>query len=133
MSRENVELTYRGHDAFSRRDLEEYLGLQDPDVEFTPYERAVEGLGPYRGHDGVRSWWDEALEVLPDFRVELDEVRDLGDLTLVRGRLSGHGAGSGASFERTYWGVFRWRDNRTVWWHAFQSEAEALEAAGLRE
>src|SRR5688572_26335634 len=115
MSRENVELNYRSHDAFNRRDLEAYLALNDPDVEFTPYERAIEGLGPYRGHDGVRGWWKEALEILPDLSVELEEVRDLGDLTLVRGRLRGHGAGSGASFERTYWGLFHWRDKKIVW------------------
>jgi ketosteroid isomerase-like protein len=133
MSQENVDLNYRSHDAFNRRDLEGYLALNDPGVEFTPYERAVEGLGPYRGHEGVRSWWDETLKILPDLRVELDEVRDLGDLTLVRGRLWGHGAGSGASFERTYWGVFHWHDKKVVWWHAFQSEAQALEAARLQE
>ncbi len=133
MSQENVELTYRSHDAFNRRDLDAYLLLHDPDVEFTPYERALEGLGPYHGHDGVRRWWGEALEILRDFEVELDEVRDVGHMTLVRGRLRGHGAESGASFERTYWGLFRWRDKRIVWWHAFESETEALEAVGLRE
>jgi ketosteroid isomerase-like protein len=133
MSQENVELNYRSHDAFNRRDLDAYLALNDPDVEFTPYERAVEGSGPYHGHSGVRRWWEESLEVLPDLRVELDEVRDLGDRTFVRGRLRGQGAGSGASFERTYWGLFRWRDKRIVWWQAFESEAEALEAAGLSE
>jgi ketosteroid isomerase-like protein len=132
MSQENVELNYRSHDAFNQRDLESFLALHDPEVEFTPYERAVEGLGPYRGHEGIRKWWGEALESLPDLRVELDEVRDLGDMTLVRGRLRGQGAQSGAPFERTYWGLFRWRDKQVVWWHAFQSEAEALEAVGLR-
>jgi ketosteroid isomerase-like protein len=131
MSQETVELTYRSHDAFNRRDLETYLELNDPDVEFTPYERALEGLGPYRGHDDVRRWLAEALEILPDLTVELDEVRDLGDMALVPGRLRGQGAGSGAYFERTYWGLYRWRDKRIVWWHAFQSEAEALEAAAL--
>jgi ketosteroid isomerase-like protein len=133
MSRENVERTYRAHGAFNRRDLDDFLSLHDTDLEFTPYERALEGLGPYRGHDGVRRWWGEALEILPDLKVELDEVRDLGDMTLVRGRLRGQGAESGAFFERTYWGLFRWRDKRVVWWHAFQSEAEALDAVGLRE
>jgi len=39
-------------DAFNRRDLDAYLELIEPDVELTPYERAVEGLGPYRGHGG---------------------------------------------------------------------------------
>ena len=128
-----MELTYQAHDAFNRRDLDAFLAFMDPDVEFTPYERAVEGLGPYRGHDGVRGWWEEAFEVVPDFRVELDEVRDLGARVFVRGRLHGHGAGSGASFERPYWRLFHWRDKKQVWWHAFGSETEALEAAGLRE
>jgi len=36
VSQEIVELTRRGHEAFNRRDLEAYLGLNDPDVEFTP-------------------------------------------------------------------------------------------------
>jgi ketosteroid isomerase-like protein len=133
MSHENVEIVKGGHDTFNRRDLGGYLALHDPDEEFTPYERAIEGLGPYRGHDGVRRWWSEALSIVPDFRVELDEVRDLGDLILVRGRLRGHGAGSGAAFDRAYWGLFRCRDGQIVWWHAFQTEVEAIEAAGLAE
>jgi ketosteroid isomerase-like protein len=129
MSQENVELVRGGHDTFNRRDLEGYLEFHDPDVEFTPYERAIEGLGPYRGYDDVRRWWSDAMQVLPDFSVDLKEVRDLGDQVLVRGRLHGHGAGSGAPFERSYWGLFRCRDQRIVWWHAFETESEALEAA----
>jgi hypothetical protein len=45
---ENVELVQRAVDAVNRRDLDAYLALQDSGMEFTPYERAVEGLGPYR-------------------------------------------------------------------------------------
>jgi hypothetical protein len=41
---------------------------------------SIEGLGPYRGHDDVRRWCAEALEILPDLNVELDEVRDLGNM-----------------------------------------------------
>jgi hypothetical protein len=69
--------------------------------KFTPYERAIQGLGPCCGHAGVRSWWEESFEVLP----EVQEVRDLGDRTLVRGRLHGQGAGSGAPFERHLWEI----------------------------
>jgi hypothetical protein len=133
MSQENIELLHQAIDAFNRRDLDAYLALQDPEVEFTPYERALEGLGPYRGFDGVRAWWDESFATLPNLRAELYEVRDLGAVTFSRGRLRGTGAGSGASFERTLWLVNEWRDKKTVWWCAFASEAEALEAAGLRE
>jgi ketosteroid isomerase-like protein len=133
VSRENVELHHRAHDAFNRRDLDAFLALMDPDLEFTPYEVAVQGRDPYRGHNGVRSWWEETFEVLPDLRVKADEVRDLGErMTFARGRLRGQGAGSGASFERTLWQVVEWREKKLVWWRAFESEAEALEAAKRR-
>jgi hypothetical protein len=97
MSQENVGLLHQAIDAFNRRDLDAFLALMGSGVEFTPYERAVEGLGPYRGHDGVRTWWSDSFETLPDLSAELYEVRDL------------------------------------VWWRAFASEAETLDAAGLRE
>jgi len=54
-------------------------------------------------------------------------------MTVTRGRLRGQGAGSGASFERTLWLAVEWRGEKEVWWHAFESEAEALEAVRLRE
>jgi ketosteroid isomerase-like protein len=133
MSRECLEIVRRGHDTFNSRDLDAYLGTCDPEIEFTPYERAIEGLGPYRGHDDVRRWWNDASETLGAFEVELTELRDLGDLILVHGRLRGHGAGSGASFERDYWGLFRCRNERVTWWQAYEGEGEALEAAGLVE
>ena len=64
MSRENVEAVDRVFDAYNRRDLGAFLGLMDPEVEFTPYERALEGRGPCIGHAGVREWWNEAFEAL---------------------------------------------------------------------
>jgi ketosteroid isomerase-like protein len=132
MSQENVELQYRAFDTFNWRDLDAFLALMDPEVEFVPYERAVEGGGAYHGHSGVRRWWQD-IEALADFRAELDEVRGLGDMTVSHGRVRGRGAGSGASFERTLWHVAEWRDKKSVWWSAFGSEAEALEAVRLRE
>jgi ketosteroid isomerase-like protein len=133
MSQENVDLQYRVIDAFNRRDPDAYLALIDPEVEFTPYEVAVQGGSPYRGQAGVRGWWEESFAVLPDLRAEVYEVRDLGDMTLVHGRIRGQGAVSGAPIERTMWLAAEWRDGKIVWWCSFGSEAEALEAASLKE
>jgi hypothetical protein len=105
----------------------------DEEIEFIPYEVAVQGGEPYRGHDGVRRWWEETFSVLPDIRVETYEIRDLGKRNFVSGRLFAHGAGSGAPIERPLWQAVEWRNRKTVWWRAFESESEALEAAGLRE
>jgi hypothetical protein len=43
MSQENVERVYRAMDAFNRRDLDAFLALADPSVEFTPYVVGLEG------------------------------------------------------------------------------------------
>jgi hypothetical protein len=60
-------------------------------------------------------------------------VRDLGDLTLAAVRIRGHGAGSDTPLEETLWTPAEWRDGKCVWWANHGTEAEALEAVGLRE
>jgi ketosteroid isomerase-like protein len=133
MSQENVELTREVLDAFTRRDLDAYLALTDPEIEFTPYEVAVQGGSPYRGHEGIRRWWEETFSVIPDVRPEVYEVRDSGEMTFVRGSLRGQGASSGAPFTRDLFIAAEWREAKLTRWYTFETEAEALDAAGLRE
>jgi ketosteroid isomerase-like protein len=133
MSQENVELLYEANDAFNRRDLDALLALADPDIEWFPRVAELEGGGPYRGHDGVRRWWESWLAVAPDFSVEVEDVGVLDDGTVARVRLRGHGVASGASMEETIWQFAEWRARKCVRYRTFESEAEALEAAGLKE
>ena len=133
MSEENVELFYEANDAFNRRDLDALLALADPDIEWFPRIAELEGGRPYRGHDGVRHWWESWLAVAPDFSGEVEEVRDLGDVTVGRVHLRGHGGASGAILEQTVWQFTEWREKKCVRYRTFASEAEALEAAGLSE
>jgi ketosteroid isomerase-like protein len=131
MSRENVELYYRGIDAYNRRDLDAFLALMGDEVEAV--SRLVAMEGDYHGHAGIRRWWDNLFEVLPDVAIEVIEVRDHGDLTVAAIRLRGHGVGSNTPFEEAVWQLAEWRHGKCVWWQVFPTEAEALEAVGLRE
>ena len=133
MSQENVELAHRMTAAINRRDIDEVLALSDPDVEFIPRILEVEGGGSYRGHDGVRSWWENLFGVWPDFYAEVEEVRDRGDMTVARVRMSGQGIASEATTGQTSWVVNEWRDGKVIWMRNLQSEADALKAAGLSE
>jgi hypothetical protein len=54
-------------------------------------------------------------------------------VTVTRHQLHGHGVGSDAPMQQTNWDVTEWRDKKAIWWRAFRTEAEALEAAGLSE
>jgi ketosteroid isomerase-like protein len=131
MSQENAELAYRVYEAFSRRDLDAFLELMDDEVEAIPILVVVEG--GYHGHAGIRRWWENLLDVFPDYTLEVVEVRDLGEFTLGKSFARGHGRGSDTPFEETIWLLAGWRREKVVRWEVFRSEAEALEAAGLSE
>jgi ketosteroid isomerase-like protein len=130
MSQENVEAFRQAVGAVSRRDLDGYLALLDADAEITP----LGAIRPsYRGHDGARRWWEDLFGVAPDFSLDIDEVRDLGDVLFVALRVHGHGRSSGVPVEQSLWQVVKLRHGKLVWWRSYGSEREALEAVGLSE
>ena len=131
MSQENVEITRRAFQAFDDRDLEALLALLDDDVEAFPILAGMEG--GYHGHDGIRRWWAGLLGTFPDFRAEVVEVRDLGDLTLAVLHMRGHGVGSNTPVDAGAWHVSRFRHGKCFGWRVYTSEREALEALGLSQ
>ena len=131
MSRENVELAYRFYDAVNRRDLDAWLSVTDEDAELVSILVSVEG--GYHGHEGFRRWWEHVFNAFPDYKIDVEEVRDLGNLTVAAICLHGHGSGSGAPIDQSLSQAIEWRDGRATRVESFRSDAEALEAAGLRE
>ena len=132
MSQENVDRLLRSVEAFNRRDLGAFMALTHDEVEIE--SRLVVMEGGYHGHAGLRRWWEDFLGAFPDYKLEVDELRDLGaDLTLGRMRGWGHAADSATPLVDPFWIPMRWRDGKIVWWRNCSTEAEALEAVGLRE
>jgi hypothetical protein len=150
MSQENLGLTLAIADAFNRRDWTAVLALTDeeirvearPDeeiqVETRPHEeirvesRRVSTERTYRvyhGHEGLRRWWDTFLGSFPDYTIEVMELHDLGDMTLVRMRGQWHDGST--LLVDLFWQTLRWRHGKCVWWRAYATEEEAR--AGLRE
>jgi len=70
--------------------------------------------GGYHGHAGISRWWENMLDVFPDYTGEIVEVRDLGEFTLGALRVRAHGRGSGTPFEDTIWWLGQWRDEKVV-------------------
>jgi len=130
MSSENVELTRRAYDAFNRRDWATFGALMDPDIEVQSRLAAMEGA--YRGEEGLRDWRDAIMRFLPDYTVDLEEIRDLGDIVLVRSLGTAHGAASETPVHDPFWQALEWRDGRCTWWRNCNTEAEALEAIAER-
>jgi ketosteroid isomerase-like protein len=133
MSQENLELAGRAYAAMNSGDLEALLALMHPEVEAIPRLVGVEGGESYRGHEGVREWWQSIRTAFPDFNLTVLETRAATDSTIGNLRFQGHGAGSGVPFEDTIWLVARWRDGKATWIKSYRNRGDALEAAGLRE
>jgi ketosteroid isomerase-like protein len=133
MALENVELVYQAVDAFNLGVLSAFLALCNPNVEFISRLVPLEDGKPHRGRDGVRSWWEALHRAYWDLSVEIDDVRDFGEVTVARVRLRGRRRESDAPMQQTQWHVTRWRHKAAIRWRVFLSEDEALEATGLRE
>src|SRR5262245_33590905 len=110
MSQENVDRALAMADAFNRRDWDGFVALADADIDVE--SRLVAMEGGYHGHEGLRRWWDSFLGVFPDYTIQVEELRDLGDVTLARVRGWGHGAGSSTPLIDRFWQLLRWRHGR---------------------
>jgi hypothetical protein len=129
VSQDNLRRAYRVIDAFNRRDIDDFLALMDPDVQAGSRLAVIEG--EYHGHEGTRRWWTNLLEAMPELAVEVDDVETRGSVTLARLGLAL--SGPAPALRSTLWHVAEWRDGKVVWWSAFDTESEALEAVALRQ
>jgi ketosteroid isomerase-like protein len=128
VSRDNVAVLRKGYAAVNRGDIEGLLESVHPDVEFTSLIAEAEGE-TFKGHDGVRRWWEQVVIPLGGLHGELEEVRDLGDAVLAR--VAGTYRPSGVEVHQTVWNVVHFRDGKATEWDFFRTEEEALEAVGL--
>ena len=107
-----------------------FLATVHPEVEFTSLIAEAEGQ-TFRGHDGVRRWWQEVVLPLGGLHGEPEEIRDLGDTVLAR--VAATYRPRGVEVPQTIWIIVRYRDGMAIWWQFFRTQADALEAAGLSE
>jgi ketosteroid isomerase-like protein len=123
-------LVEAGYGALNSGDLEAFLDLTAEDVEFTSMVAEAEGT-IFRGHAGVRAWWETVRGAFEDVRWELLDVRGSGDRGVIHFRMTG--TLGGVPVEQTMWQATALRDGKVIWWAFFRSEPEALEAVGLHE
>jgi ketosteroid isomerase-like protein len=127
---ENIELVKRSFEALGSRDLDALLGLYDPDVQFLPLTGTRVGTGGYRGHDGVRAYFEEARELWDVLEPRGHEYVDLGDRVLVAGSCRFRGRSSGAESEPACAWVVGVRDGRIVSHRTCATYDEAVHSAG---
>ena len=124
MSSEAFELSRRAWVAVEARDLNNFLEIVDEDIEFVSLMAEAEG-GSFRGHEGVRVWWESVGESLGTLHYEPQEMRDLGDDAVLT-ELVVSGIAAGVQVDQPMWHAVQVRDGKAVWWGSFRTEEEAL-------
>jgi ketosteroid isomerase-like protein len=134
MSLENVEVVRRIIDAINRRDIDAVVERVTDD--FVADWSNSRGLlsGVYRARDQAREAFELFLEPWDSLRWEPEELIELGDdRVLTVSRLQMRGRGSGVEVNAGGASIWTIRDGRAAAITLYQSKAEAVEAAGLRE
>jgi ketosteroid isomerase-like protein len=131
MSEQNVRVVQAVIDGWLRGDPTTLELIAEDVIYIAP--PTMPGGETYRGHEGVLQWVVDWRREWTDYELELERVEDLGDRVMTVERNRAKGKRSGADVDMQTYSLWSLRDGRVVRWEGFQTEDEALKAAGLRE
>jgi ketosteroid isomerase-like protein len=133
MSEENVSIVHQIAAALGRRDLEAFLELTDPEVEWHSSISVISEGGAYHGHDGVRQYMSDVNETFESLEATVDSALDVGDLVVAVGSLRYRGRTSGVEMHAPLGWVYRFRQGKLVYLRTFRDPEQTLAAVGLSE
>jgi ketosteroid isomerase-like protein len=134
MSEENVEVVRRANSAFNNGDDEVLVEVYAPDAELRDLANAPDQAAVVKGHDAIQQTRDLWTAAFDEFRADITEYTDVGDVVICAVRWYGLGKGSGMSIDVNQFDLYVLQEGRIVSATlGFGSKDEALEAAGLSE
>jgi ketosteroid isomerase-like protein len=133
VTRGNTDVARELIDAVNRRDLDAFLNLVRPDVEWDDREGWPGIAGVYTGPDGVRDWWERFLEVWDSVAIEIEEIKEGPDGSVMM-QVSGafRGESSGVPTEIRAWEVLWIADGLVAKRQLTWSREAGLATAGLQ-
>src|SRR5215207_2311318 len=128
MSQENVERVQRSIDHFARTG-EPLFDVTHEDVEV--HDHDIPDAGVYRGFDGLLRWLADWSGAWGDFTMTPERWIDAGDKVVLILLMTATGKGSGVEVTRRDGMVWTMRDGKAVRLDYYNTESQALEAAGV--
>src|SRR5215207_10292588 len=108
MSQENVDLFREYIERFNGGDVEGALRYAHPEIRFE--HRLAELQADVTGIDAVRDWFVDATQIFERWRIDCDDIRELGDRVLALGTVRAVGKASGVEVEMPYTVVATFRN-----------------------
>ena len=133
MSRENLETVQRGFEAFNENGVEGIVPFVHPDFEATTPPNLASEPDTYRGHDGIRRWFDSFYEVMDRIRWDPRGFHEAGEQVVVEFTLRARGKTTGLDFGQDAVMVWWLRDGKAIRLELFQTLDEAMAAAEASE
>ena len=132
MSKDDVELIREVTTILNEEGVEAILPYVHPDFEFsTPPQISLEPE-TYRGHDGLRRYFDQWSDAADRVRIELDEIFEgERDTVVFSGRLSARGRATGIETALPMAGVWHVRDRKATALEIHSTLDEARDSAGI--
>ncbi len=132
MSRENVEVVKVAYEAFARGGLDRFMEHFTDDVDYRSIEGAPDDSGPIHGKDALRAWFQDWIDMFDEFTMEMVELIDAGEDTVVAfERFGGRAKRSRVKTEQIIGDVFTIRAGKIARGREYATPEQALEAAGL--
>jgi hypothetical protein len=131
-SERHIELSRSFVNALNASNIEAMLALCDPSIELHSAIGAVEGV--YHGHDGVRRWHRDNVNVWgEEIGIEPEALFDLGHLMLTFYLARGRGLSSGAEIAMRGAAVACWRDGLMTYVKGYRDREDALRDLAVTE
>jgi ketosteroid isomerase-like protein len=132
MSDENVELVRKGFEALRERGPEGLLDeLIDPEFEMTTPSNLASEPDTYRGHDGIRRYFDSFYEVMDDIYMEGHEFLAVGDRVVVDFTLHATGRSTGIAAGQNAFQVWTLKEGKAIRLELFATREEAIAATRI--
>jgi ketosteroid isomerase-like protein len=114
-------------DAFNRGDVEAMLARMEREFEWSPLENSPVSRR-VRGHEQVRRYVEDWIDTFDNLRMEVGDLRAVGDHVVVE--VNGHGSGraSGVELHNRYCQVWTLRRGKAVRMDEYASREQALAA-----
>jgi uncharacterized protein len=129
----DVEIIRRAFEALNGGGTEAFLDHVHPEFEATTPPHLGAEPGTFRGHDGVRRYFDSFSESMDDVRLAGDTFHDVADRVVVEMTLKARGKTTGIEVGQPLAQVWEVRDGKAFRLENFATLDQALEAAGLTD
>lgn len=127
MPDENLEIVKQAFGAFNRRDVEAFVALTAPDVEWFPVMPTRDGIRVYRGHAGVREYMAGiAADYMQAVAIPHDLRSAVGGRVLVLCRIVHVAREADVDTQLANAGVYQLRDRMITRIQGFVDAADAM-------